>query len=176
MDTFFLSIVSFLVSSSPETFVKKNSTVHFFRVHSSKNSTLYQYTLSYVNADTAVGLIFSRFWCCCWSFSSPQEDCGDWVAALCDDADGCSDIEGNYDVVMPEPLEGVTGSGYKVRVMDVNDESNTGCSADFTLVASGDSDEAFLVVTAPEAGNMAYAGDEYTVEVSSACRFENIPV
>eukprot|EP00904_Undaria_pinnatifida_P003642 jgi/Undpi1/13279/HiC_scaffold_8.g02941.m1 len=96
--------------------------------------------------------------------SCAEDDCGDWVAALCDDADGCSDIEGNYDVVMPEPLEGVTGSGYKVRVMDVNDESNTDCSADFTLVASGDSDEAFLVVTAPEAGNMAYAGDEYTVE------------
>lgn len=95
------------------------------------------------------------------------------MAALCTNESGCSDLQGNYDVVMPEPLDGVSGSGYKVRVMDIEDESNMDCSDDFILLASGeapsvgDSDGPRLEVTSPEAGDMAYAGEEYTVEVST---------
>ena len=94
------------------------------------------------------------------------------MAALCTDGEYCSDAEGNYDVVFPEPINGVSGSGYKVRVMDVADESNVDCSAEFILVASdevpsvGDEGGPHLDVTSPEEGDMAFAGEEYTVVVS----------
>ncbi|CAM9425643.1 unnamed protein product, partial [Laminaria digitata] len=100
-----------------------------------------------------------------------QNNCGDLVAALCTDREsGCSDFRGNYDVVMPEPIGGVSGSGYKVRVMDVADETNVDCSAEFVLVASdeapsvGDANGPSLFVISPEDGDMALAGGEYTVE------------
>lgn len=73
---------------------------------------------------------------------------------------------------MPEPLTGTSGSGYKIRVADVDDESSVDCSDEFYLVASdeapkaGDADGPYLMVTTPAAGDMAYAGDEYTVEAS----------
>lgn len=38
------------------------------------------------------------------------------MTALCPYGEnGCPDNEGDYDVVMPEPLSGTSGSGYKVR-------------------------------------------------------------
>lgn len=78
------------------------------------------------------------------------------------------DTQGNYDVVMPEPMDG-TSSGYKVRVGDAVDEENVDCSSDFTLAASTDdtvvSSDRHLYVTSPEEGDMAFAGQEYTVEV-----------
>ncbi|CAN0049199.1 unnamed protein product, partial [Sphacelaria rigidula] len=44
-----------------------------------------------------------------------QDDCGEWVTDLCPfGAEGCPDNEGDYDVVMPEPLMGSSSSGYKV--------------------------------------------------------------
>lgn len=95
------------------------------------------------------------------------------MAALCTDERGCNDIMGNYDVVMPEPLGGVSGTGYKVRVMDVADESLVDCSAEFILVASdeapavGDADGPHLEVLTPQDGDMAFAGGDYTVEVST---------
>ena len=101
-----------------------------------------------------------------------QDECGDWVTALCPyGSTGCPDNDGDYDVVMPEPLMG-TSSGYKVRVMDVNDVSDVDCSDEFYLLASeeapmvGDEDGPSLVVTSPEEGDIAMAGGEYTVEVS----------
>eukprot|EP00904_Undaria_pinnatifida_P003644 jgi/Undpi1/13280/HiC_scaffold_8.g02942.m1 len=100
-----------------------------------------------------------------------EDDCGEWVTALCPYGEsGCPDNEGDYDIVMPEPMSGTSGSGYKVRVMDVDDESSVDCSDDFYLLASeeapvvGDMDGPSLVVTSPEEGDMAYAGEEYTVE------------
>eukprot|EP00737_Agarophyton_chilense_P005047 gb/GEZJ01007006.1/.p2 GENE.gb/GEZJ01007006.1/~~gb/GEZJ01007006.1/.p2 ORF type:complete len:166 (-),score=23.72 gb/GEZJ01007006.1/:153-650(-) len=69
---------------------------------------------------------------------------------------------------MPEPMMGTSGSGYKVRVMDVSDEGEMDCSDAFTLVASTeapfDSEDYSLTVTSPAAGDMAKAGEEYTVE------------
>lgn len=97
------------------------------------------------------------------------------MTALCDYGDGgCPDTAGNFDVVMPEPMDG-SSTGYKVRVMDTSDESNVDCSGEFTLVASEDADtdgpnERQLVVTSPEDGDMAYAGEEYTVEVRRMLR------
>lgn len=93
------------------------------------------------------------------------------MTALCEYGDGgCPDTAGNFDVVMPEPMDGTTSTGYKVRVMDTNDESNADCSSEFVLAAStavddGDSTR-HITVTSPEDGDMAYAGQEYTVEVS----------
>ncbi|CAM9522242.1 unnamed protein product [Ectocarpus fasciculatus] len=104
----------------------------------------------------------------CGSFCM-EDDCGDWVTALCPyGADGCPDSAGDYDIVMPEPMEG-TSSGYKVRVSDMNNESDTGCSGDFTLVASESAPTAgevgySLTVTSPSDGDTAMAGDVYTVE------------
>lgn len=100
-----------------------------------------------------------------------QDDCGDWVTALCPYGDvGCPDSEGDYDVDMPEPMAGKSGSGYKIRVMDVNDESESDCSDEFELIESEEAEEeigdtAYLVVTSPEEGDLAMAGGEYTVEV-----------
>lgn len=100
-----------------------------------------------------------------------QDDCGSWVTALCPyGAIGCPDNEGDYDIVMPEPMYGTSGSGYKVRVMDVNDESDMDCSDEFYLLASseapmvGDEDGPYLIVTSPSEGDVAMAGNEYTVE------------
>ncbi len=100
-----------------------------------------------------------------------QDECGEWVTALCPYGEsGCPDNEGDYDIVMPEPMMGTSGSNYKVRVMDVADESSMDCSDAFTLLASTeastDADDYSLTVTSPAAGDMAYAGEEYTVEVS----------
>lgn len=98
------------------------------------------------------------------------------MTALCPYGEtGCPDNEGDYDVVMPEPMMG-TGSGkqgrYKVRVADVDDESLADCSDPFYLLPSdeapqaGDADGPSLQVTSPKDGDMAIAGEEYTVEVS----------
>ncbi|CAB1104079.1 unnamed protein product [Ectocarpus sp. CCAP 1310/34] len=95
--------------------------------------------------------------------------CGDWVTALCPyGADGCPDSAGDYDIIMPEPMSG-TSSGYKVMVKNAEDESDMGCSDDFTLIASEDAPEAgemgySLTVTSPSDGDTAMAGEVYTVE------------
>lgn len=95
------------------------------------------------------------------------------MTALCPyGATGCPDNEGDYDVVMPEPMYGTEGAGYKVRVMDVDDETEVDCSDEFYLMASedapevGDDDEPTLVVTSPEDGDVAMAGETYTILVS----------
>eukprot|EP00904_Undaria_pinnatifida_P003571 jgi/Undpi1/13214/HiC_scaffold_8.g02876.m1 len=106
----------------------------------------------------------------CGSYCT-EDDCGEWVTALCPyGEDGCPDNEGDYDVLMPEPFENTSGSGYKIRVQDVSDESDYDCSDEFYLLASedtstmGEEDGPTLEVTAPDAGDVAMAGDEYTVE------------
>ncbi|CAM9576992.1 unnamed protein product [Sphacelaria rigidula] len=106
----------------------------------------------------------------CGSFCT-EDDCGEWVTALCPyGEDGCPDNEGDYDIVMPQPLDGVSSSGYKVRVADVSDESNADCSDSFYLLESEDvpnwmtKDGPHLYVTNPQEGDVAVAGDEYTVE------------
>lgn len=62
-------------------------------------------------------------------------------------------------------------------VMNADDESDYGCSDAFSLIASTESPEVgemgySLTVTSPSMGDIAMAGEEYTVEVSqSACVF-----
>lgn len=73
---------------------------------------------------------------------------------------------------MPEPLSGVSGSGYKVRVTEVGVVEDTDCSDEFYLMASeeaplsGDENGPYLIVTSPVEGDTAVAGEEYTVEVN----------
>ncbi|CAM9888516.1 unnamed protein product, partial [Laminaria digitata] len=100
-----------------------------------------------------------------------EDECGEWVTALCPYGEsGCPDNEGDYDIVMPEPMSGTSGSGYKVRVMDVDDEEDADCSDDFYLIGSeeapkvGDSDGPTIKVTSPAEGDMAEACHEYTIE------------
>lgn len=95
------------------------------------------------------------------------------MTALCPYGDaGCPDNEGDYDIVFPEPMSGTSGAGYKVRVAQMDDETKVDCSDGFYLIASdgtpteGPVGEAHIVVTSPAEGDLAIAGDEYTVEVS----------
>ena len=95
------------------------------------------------------------------------------MTALCPyGEEGCPDNEGDYDIVMPEPMMGTSGSGYKVRVVDIHDEEDGDCSDEFYLLASedapsaGDADGPYVTVTSPAEGDSAEAGEEYTVEVS----------
>ncbi|CAM9226123.1 unnamed protein product [Ascophyllum nodosum] len=125
------------------------------------------YTVEWTGGDSGSRFEIDLYFC--GSFCM-EDECGDWVTALCPyGSTGCPDNDGDYDVVMPEPLMG-TSSGYKVRVMDVNDESDVDCSDEFYLLASeeapmvGDEDGPSLVVTSPEEGDIAMAGGEYTVE------------
>lgn len=94
------------------------------------------------------------------------------MTALCPyGEDGCPDNEGDYDIVMPEPMLGTSGSGYKVRVWDIHDEEDADCSDEFYLMASseapsvGDEDGPTLEVTSPASGDLATTCEEYTVEV-----------
>ncbi len=96
------------------------------------------------------------------------------MTALCPyGEEGCPDNEGDYDIVMPEPMAGTSGGGYKVRVMDIHDEEDADCSDEFYLMASadapmvGDADGPSLAVTSPAMGDEAMACGEYTVEVST---------
>lgn len=57
----------------------------------------------------------------------------------------------------------------KVRVADV-ESGEADCSGDFYLVASTDApepkpDSYYMIVTSPEEGDVAMAGEEYTIEV-----------
>lgn len=99
----------------------------------------------------------------CGSYCT-DEACGDFVAALCPYArEGCADEGGgSYDVILPEPLDGASGSGYKIGVTGINDESQA-CSEEFTLLNTDD-DEYYLAVTSPTEGDIAIVGGEYTVE------------
>ncbi|CBJ28263.1 EsV-1-163 [Ectocarpus siliculosus] len=73
----------------------------------------------------------------CYCGSSCKEgECGQWITSLCPyGEDGCHDIEGDYDVVMPEPMAGTSGGAYKG-----------------------------LTFISPETGDLAYVGQEYTVQ------------
>lgn len=55
-------------------------------------------------------------------------------------------------------------------MVDIDDEEDGDCSDEFYLMASDEvtttvSEDYFLTVTSPESGDVAVAGDEYTVEV-----------
>lgn len=73
---------------------------------------------------------------------------------------------------MPEPIAGVSGDGYRVRVAEVNGTDRATCSDDFYLVSSsdapnvGESGGPSMVVVEPSSEAVAIAGDTYTVEVS----------
>ncbi|CAN0190946.1 unnamed protein product [Pylaiella littoralis] len=100
-----------------------------------------------------------------------EDSCGDWVTALCPYGDdGCPDNEGDYDVVMPEPMNDAPGYGYKIGVAYAHDDSDSDCSDEFYLLPSEDAPDPaeatgpHIMVTSPASGDSAMAGEEYTVE------------
>lgn len=49
-----------------------------------------------------------------------KDECGDWVAALCPYECGCPDNEGDYGIVMPQPLESpASGGTFKVGCLPI---------------------------------------------------------
>ncbi|CAM9286019.1 unnamed protein product [Discosporangium mesarthrocarpum] len=84
---------------------------------------------------------------------------------------GCSDSQGDMDIIFPKPMFGLSGGGYKVRVGDYLDNSDADCSAEFMLITEegaeemvGVYSEPFLTVTVPTTGDIAEAGEQYTIE------------
>lgn len=101
-------------------------------------------------------------------------DCGVLIEHLCPEGElGCGrDADGGYDVTMPEPLGGVSGSGYRVRITQVGySPERVRCSDNFYLVSAdelpvlGYGEGPSIAVVSPTADSVAVAGNEYTVEV-----------
>lgn len=83
------------------------------------------------------------------------------MTALCPYAEtGCPDNEGDYDIVMPEPMSGTSGSGYKVRVADVDDEESADCSDEFFLLAS---EEVRSLCT--DQGNLTHTQYSFSIKI-----------
>ncbi|CAM9545282.1 unnamed protein product [Sphacelaria rigidula] len=112
----------------------------------------------------------------CGSYSFCFDDnCGFLLESLCPDEEaGCTqDADGGYDVMMPEPLGGESGGGYRVRIAEIGGGvDSVRCSDDFFLMASTDvpmtgqvgGPGPSLAVTSPTADSVALSGEEYTVE------------
>ena len=58
---------------------------------------------------------FLLFFRVSWSCGASQDECGEWVTALCPyGEDGCPDSQGDYDVIMAGPESDTDGIPYKV--------------------------------------------------------------
>ncbi|CAM9650948.1 unnamed protein product [Pylaiella littoralis] len=112
-------------------------------------------------------------YCGSYSFCFENDyDCGFLIANLCsNDGDSAcmSQEEMSSQVVFPEPMNGVSNDGYRVRISEVGSETFR-CSDDFYLMSSADAPAAgepggpTVEVLAPDANSMALAGEMYTVE------------
>ena len=102
-------------------------------------------------------------------FSPCQDGCGTYLASLCPEGDtGCAAQDGGYEVVLPEPIE--SGDGYRIRISEVGGDE-VRCSDSFYLMGSEEGMSgtgASIRVVSPTSESVALAGDEYTVEVSTA--------
>ncbi|CAM9852569.1 unnamed protein product, partial [Laminaria digitata] len=111
--------------------------------------------------------------------SCQENECGEWVANLCvTDPEGCATADYGHEIMMPMPVSGRSSWGYKIRVTDGRSSPISGCSDEFSLVPHadllselflkevlGEEAEAFLVVTSPVEGDLAVAGEDYTIEM-----------
>ena len=98
--------------------------------------------------------------------SSYESGCGVWVASLCPQGGSCMDETGDHDVIMPHPQPNVSEDGYVIGVKGVYD-TEYGCSSSFRLITEEDipdTNEYSLNVTSPVDGDVAIAGEQYTVE------------
>eukprot|EP00903_Cladosiphon_okamuranus_P015454 g14272.t1 len=90
-----------------------------------------------------------------------EDSCGEFISSLCQyTGEGCPDSDGDYDVILPEPVGG-SGGGYTILVSDRNDDLNYDCSREFYLMASGD---------APRVGDV----DGPSMEVVSPAAFDEL--
>ncbi|CAM9363274.1 unnamed protein product [Hapterophycus canaliculatus] len=110
----------------------------------------------------------------CGSYSfcfGEEEDCGFWIANLCNEGDlPCMNQEDQASQVMlPEPVAGYSNNGYRIRIAEIGTETFR-CSGDFYLLSSADAaipgevGSATIVVVSPTAGSLAFAGEVYTIE------------
>ncbi|CAM9630274.1 unnamed protein product, partial [Sphacelaria rigidula] len=107
----------------------------------------------------------------CGSYSFCFDNCGFLLDPLCPEAEGCAqNTNGGYEVVMPEPLSGVSSNGYRVRIAEVGGQARVRCSDDFYVMASADVAElgeaggASIEILSPTADDVAVSGEEYTVQ------------
>ena len=99
------------------------------------------------------------------------DDCGFYIADLCGESgSNCVQEESTAEVVLPEPIAGYSGDGYRVRITEVGTDRFR-CSQDFYLMSSADAalvgmdGGASLDVVVPTSYSVAVAGEEYTIEV-----------
>lgn len=92
--------------------------------------------------------------------------CGTFVTMMCKQDEGCVDRSGDYDVVIPAPLQYLPQSGYVIGVKGSNDDVYA-CSDEFRIITEEEvsvTSEYSLNVTAPLDGDIAVAGHEYTLQ------------
>lgn len=89
---------------------------------------------------------------------------------------GCGQEEpgGGHEVYMPEPIAGMSGHGYRVRISEIGGRLNAfACSDEFYLSSSAGAamiesfhlGEPSIAVVSPTKDSVAMAGEEYTIEV-----------
>ncbi|CAM9687168.1 unnamed protein product [Ectocarpus sp. 8 AP-2014] len=130
------------------------------------------YVVSWQGAQADDRFEVDLHYCGSYSFCFGEaEDCGFWIANVCNEADDACMIQDDQSsqVTFPEPVAGHSNNGYRVRISEVGTD-NFRCSEDFYLVASADVLEfgepggPTMEVVAPEANALAVAGETYTVE------------
>lgn len=129
------------------------------------------YIVDWTGADADSIYEIDLHYCGSYSYCfDDDEDCGFYIADLSGEGkDACATSADGCDVVMPEPLGGVSGDGYRVRISEVGTE-NARCSSEFYLVASedapgpGEMGGPTVVVVEPNSNSVAVAGDAYTIE------------
>lgn len=102
-----------------------------------------------------------------------DDDCGVYLHSLCLDYSGeCQpSSNGMSDVIFPEPVGDISGTGYRVRITEVGG-GDSACSDEFYLMSSSDADfmedwgDPFIAVVSPTKYSVAVAGQDFTVEVS----------
>ena len=81
-----------------------------------------------------------------------------------------SSLPAHRQVTLPQPIEGNSNNGYRIRISEVGTEKAR-CSDDFFLMATADVPAAgeaggpTMTVISPDDGALAEAGGTYTVEV-----------
>eukprot|EP00752_Nemacystus_decipiens_P006737 g6056.t1 len=129
------------------------------------------YLVSWSGASPDDRFEIDLHYCGSYSFCFGEPDnCGFWIANVCseDDSECMSQEDRSSQITLPEPVAGHSNNGYRVRIAEVGTD-NFRCSEDFYLMASADAPAPgepggpTMAVVSPNAGDMAVAGEVYTV-------------
>ncbi|CBJ30120.1 EsV-1-163 [Ectocarpus siliculosus] len=127
------------------------------------------YIVSWKGASPDDRFEIDLHYCGSYSFCFEEADeCGFWVTNLCAEGDDACMNQDDLmsQVTLPEPVDGHSNSGYRVRIGKVGTETFR-CSDEFYLMSSADAsdqDGPTMEVVAPSSGALAVAGAVYTVE------------